>query len=107
MKASKREASLKTRSRLRAVVDHHVDRPGVDAQQCVKLTGPNSSIGSLLSLPQGRRKQNPSRTAAKTANAWRQVKTKDLYLTLTSPPALCGPLALCFAKSCRVRRKEL
>ena len=25
--------------------DHHVDRPGVEAQQCVELTGPNSSIG--------------------------------------------------------------
>ena len=31
-------------SPLRAVEDHHVDRPGVEAQQCVKLTGPNSSI---------------------------------------------------------------
>jgi hypothetical protein len=50
------------------VVDHHVDRPGVDAQQCVKLTGPNRSIGSFLLPPQGERKQNPSRTAAKTAN---------------------------------------
>jgi hypothetical protein len=30
------------------VVDHHVDRPGVDAQQCVQLTGPNRSIGSFL-----------------------------------------------------------
>ena len=50
------------------MVDHHVDRPGVDAQQCVKLTGPNRSIGSFLLLPQGKREQNPSRTAAKTAN---------------------------------------
>ena len=31
------------------MVDHHVDRPGVEAQQCAKLTGPNRSIG--LSLP--------------------------------------------------------
>ena len=30
------------------MVDHHVDRPGVDAQQCVQLTGPNRSIGSIL-----------------------------------------------------------
>ena len=29
------------------MVDHHVDRPGVDAQQCVKLTGTNSSIGFI------------------------------------------------------------
>ncbi len=31
--------------------DHHVDRPGVKAQQCVELTGPNSSIGLISSLP--------------------------------------------------------
>ena len=29
----------------RPVGDHHVDRPGVEAQQCVKLTGTNRSIG--------------------------------------------------------------
>ena len=28
--------------------DDHVDRPGVEAQQCVKLTGPNRSIGLIL-----------------------------------------------------------
>ena len=27
--------------------DHHVDRPGVEAQQCVKLTGTNRSIGLI------------------------------------------------------------
>ena len=32
---------------IRAVEDHHVDRPGVEAQQCVKLTGTNSSIGFI------------------------------------------------------------
>jgi hypothetical protein len=26
------------------VEDDHVDRPGVEAQQCVELTGTNSSI---------------------------------------------------------------
>ena len=30
---------------MRTVVDHHVDRPGVEAQQCVQLTGTNRSIG--------------------------------------------------------------
>ncbi len=29
---------------MRAVQDQHVDRPDVDAQQCVQLTGPNRSI---------------------------------------------------------------
>ena len=33
---------------MRAVEDDHVDRPGVEAQQCVKLTGTNSSIGLIV-----------------------------------------------------------
>jgi hypothetical protein len=36
---------------MRAVPDQHVDRPDVDAQQCVQLTGPNRSI-ALDDLPQ-------------------------------------------------------
>ena len=36
---------------MRAVVDHHVDRPGVEAQQCVKLTGTNCSIGLIPDHP--------------------------------------------------------
>ena len=27
--------------------DHHVDRPGVEAQQCAKLTGTNRSFGLI------------------------------------------------------------
>src|SRR5690606_30366427 len=37
---------------IRAVEDHHVDRPGVEAQQCVKLTGTNSSIGLIVLINQ-------------------------------------------------------
>ena len=33
--------------------DHHVDRPGVQAQQCVELTGTNSSFG-LKSMHSGK-----------------------------------------------------
>ncbi len=47
---------------MRAVEDHHVDRPGVEAQQCVKLTGTNRSIG-LLTFP-FLRKGEPSHAAA-------------------------------------------
>src|SRR5689334_20861800 len=36
---------------MRAVIDHHVDRPDVDAQQCVKLTGTNRSIGLIYIMP--------------------------------------------------------
>ena len=62
------------------MVDHHVDRPGVKAQQCVQLTGPNRSIGSL---PVSRRKadggHDPSRTAAKTASTRHATTAKTLY----------------------------
>ena len=34
------------------MVDDHVDRPGVEAQQCVKLTGTNSSIGLIALINQ-------------------------------------------------------
>ena len=40
--------------------DHHVDRPGVEAQQCVKLTGTNSSIGLIVLIYQC---PQPSRVA--------------------------------------------
>src|SRR5262249_10245479 len=43
-KASKRETHLETSSPLRAVVDHHVDRPDVQARQRVQLTGTNRSF---------------------------------------------------------------
>ena len=33
---------------MRTVEDHHVDRPDVEAQQCVKLTGTNCSIGLIV-----------------------------------------------------------
>ena len=32
---------------MRAVKDHHVDRPGVEVRQRMQLTGPNSPIGSI------------------------------------------------------------
>ena len=33
---------------MRAVEDDHVDRPGVEVQQCMKLTGTNRSIGLIV-----------------------------------------------------------
>ena len=36
---------------MRAVEDDHVDRPDVEAQQCVKLTGTNRSIGLIPNHP--------------------------------------------------------
>jgi hypothetical protein len=41
------------------VVDHHVDRPEVEAQQCVQLTGPNRS--SALPIPSPKAARGASR----------------------------------------------
>jgi hypothetical protein len=43
------------------VVDDHVDRPGVEAQQCVKLTGTNSSIGLIVLIGYGHRLKKAGR----------------------------------------------
>src|SRR5690606_34310445 len=45
----KREAPLETRSRMRSVADHHVDRPGMQARQRVQSTGTNPPIGLIRS----------------------------------------------------------
>ena len=52
--------------------DHHVDRPGVEAQQCVKLTGTNRSFGLIRSFrrmqgPDPRRQRHASTTTQLTA----------------------------------------
>ncbi len=33
---------------MRAVIDHHVDRPEVEVQQCMQPTGTNRSIGLIF-----------------------------------------------------------
>jgi hypothetical protein len=37
------------------VEDDHVDRPGVDVQQCMKLTGTNSPIGLIVLIDHAHR----------------------------------------------------
>ena len=52
------------------MVDDHVDRPGVEAQQCVKLTGTNSSIGLIVLI----------NLCPQTKNAFAsQIKTKPIF----------------------------
>ena len=43
---------------IRAVEDDHVDRPGVEVQQCMKLTGTNSSIGLIVLIDHAHLKAN-------------------------------------------------
>ena len=57
---------------MRVVVDHHVDRPGVEAQQCVKLTGTNHSIGLIF--------VTLTRAAASFAMRFLTDKTKHIRL---------------------------
>ena len=57
--------------------DHHVDRPGVEAQQCVKLTGTNSSIGLIVlifaaRLPFGKRDRPKRPTTSFQTSALRR-----------------------------------
>ena len=49
-------------SPLKAVVDHHVDRPGVEAPRGVQLTGTNSLIG-LIALIADAHKSGAIRTS--------------------------------------------
>jgi hypothetical protein len=44
------------------VEDDHVDRPGVEVQQCMKLTGTNSSIGLIVLIDQSSSNQNQNVT---------------------------------------------
>jgi hypothetical protein len=90
------------------VVDHHVDRPGVDAQQCVKLTGPNRSIGSILFLPQGRRKhkgQPPRRPTGPVTHSGKNRARMTFNAKTSLPHTNPQPLPLfASAKSCRGAR---
>ena len=56
--------------------DDHVDRPDVEAQQCVQLTGTNSSIGLIALI-----NRRPSHTR------WRNLKNPFLLRKNTHEPA--------------------
>ena len=76
------------------MVDHHVDRPGVEAQQCVKLTGTNSSIGLIVLIasahPESRMACLSSRMSAacvailRTGRRTNQAKATQLLETCAS-----------------------
>ncbi len=67
---------------IRAVVDDNVDRPGVEAQQCVKLTGTNRSIGLIVLIVHVHRPvRGWPRAAARTGNA----DERDLYRSRVAP----------------------
>jgi hypothetical protein len=59
---------------MRAVIDHHVDRPGVNVRQRTELTGPNRSIGliSIVQIDTPSQKQSLFTQAQAPARAQRQ-----------------------------------
>ena len=87
--------SLETDSPSRAVEDHHVDRPGVEAQQCVKLTGPNSSIG-LIYLRS--RTQPQARGGGRKATMFPSVIFRDQRTEVRDQKS--GPLASLTSDPC-------
>ena len=44
--------------------DDHVDRPGVDAQQCVQLTGTNRSFGLIALVAKAREKEDKTSSSS-------------------------------------------
>ncbi len=91
--------------------DHHVDRPGVEAQQCVKLTGPNSSIGliHLRSRTQsqargGRRKDTKFPCVIQSSGIRYQVSGVSVFSSLIPDPCHLGPrcegLAATYSPTC-------
>ena len=81
--------------------DDHVDRPGVEAQQCVQLTGTNSSLGLIALICQCASAANDAtneRPVLRMANSeWRMANGIERNSLLPSPFAIRhSPFALCF-----------
>ncbi len=87
---------------MRTVVDHHVDRPGVEAQQCVQLTGTNRSIGlnALMTnaLPRGGHRRITIKTSllplsfaglVAVARSLNPIPSRTRPLNSSAPMVLC------------------
>jgi hypothetical protein len=64
------------------VEDHHVDRPGVEAQQCVKLTGTNRSFGLIQNF---RRMQGPDPARKRRKTSTKHNRTHQPRLPFRRP----------------------
>ena len=62
--------------------DHHVDRPDVDAQQCVKLTGTNRSFDLIALVAKAR-----ARAKARSENRRRMTEIRGQTTNLSSDPS--------------------
>jgi hypothetical protein len=64
------------------VEDNHVDRPGVEAQQCVKLTGTNSSIGLITLIynaHQGIGGNRPAKRRAAIVELYSRIRVAPIF----------------------------
>jgi len=75
------------------VEDDHVDRPGVEERQRLKLTGTNSSIGLIVLIPYAHSRRNP-KDCRQMSDGWHN---KDQRTAPTEPQAL--RLMLCCGQS--------
>ncbi len=55
--------------------DDHVDRPGVEVRQRMKLTGTNSSIGLIVLIPNVHRKRDKHRQDQRNRLESQQIQT--------------------------------
>ena len=74
---------------MRAVKDHHVDRPGVEVRQRMQLTGPNRPIGSI-STPCAAIKDR-YRTHTKTQQTIVSINPGTQHTHKASEPDLTAP----------------
>src|SRR5439155_23333345 len=67
---------------IRAVVDHHVDRPGVEAVQAAQLTGTNRSIG-LIPRTRNAEANRPTSTSFSADDSRQTTVDRPLVLPST------------------------
>ncbi len=80
------------------MIDHHVDRPGVEVQQCTKLTGPNRPTGSISS-------HHTQHAAVRSQPGWATHRTRHVAHQRTRNLAPGpDPGAVTPTKGCRSRR---
>ena len=86
--------------------DDHVDRPGVDAQQCVQLTGTNRSFGLIALVAKAREKEDrPMSSSSKKIQFclsqrsspawWPSARRSDPIPSRTRPSNASAPMVLC------------
>ena len=72
---------------IRAVEDDHVDRPGVEVRQRMKLTGTNSSIGLIVPIASAHHRLNAKHSCLSPAECvafMRLEQSNDVFIKKSS-----------------------